>query len=210
MKQYKSLVATLLLTGMSASSPILVAADDPFCGYVRDSKGEYVVDSNKKCIRTSRWSKEGATKECDPDLFPVEKAPEPEPIAVAEPAKVAYSTVTLSADAFFDFDKSTLKPAGKAKLTELASGLSQYEKVDSIRATGHTDSVGTDRYNQSLSERRAAAVKKFLIEKGVDASVIVTEGLGESSPVASNKTKAGRAKNRRVEVTIGTVEKATK
>jgi len=74
--------------------------------------------------------------------------------------------------------------------------------LEVIVAVGHTDSVGTDAYNQKLSERRAAAVKAYLVSKGVAANRVYTEGKGEKSPVADNKTKEGRAKNRRVEVEV--------
>jgi OOP family OmpA-OmpF porin len=109
--------------------------------------------------------------------------------------------VTFEADTFFDFDKFTLKPAGKAKLEDLVSKLSGTD-IEVVLATGHTDSVGSASYNQKLSVRRANAVKAFLVSKGIPADRIFTEGKGESKPVASNKTSEGRAKNRRVEVEV--------
>lgn len=105
----------------------------------------------------------------------------------------------MGADATFDFDKATLKPAGKANLDKFAAGLAG-AKVSSITIVGHTDSVGSDAYNQKLSERRAQAVADYLASKGVAAQMQVS-GKGEAQPVADNKTKAGRAANRRVEVT---------
>jgi OOP family OmpA-OmpF porin len=107
--------------------------------------------------------------------------------------------MTLNADATFDFDKSDLKPAGKANLDRFMSGLAG-AKVSGITVVGHTDSVGTDAYNQKLSERRAASVANYLSSKGVPAAAIQASGKGESQPVADNGTKAGRAQNRRVEV----------
>jgi OOP family OmpA-OmpF porin len=111
------------------------------------------------------------------------------------------SKVTYAADAFFDFDKSVLKPAGKAKLNDLVSKV-QGINLEVIIAVGHTDSIGTDAYNQKLSVRRAEAVKAYLVSKGIEKSRVYTEGKGEKQPVADNKTKEGRAKNRRVEIEV--------
>lgn len=124
------------------------------------------------------------------------------PAALVAPAPAAVpSKMSFAADTFFDFDKSVLKPAGKAKLRELV------EKIKSIHVevfivVGHTDNVGTHAYNQKLSERRAEAVKAYLVSLGVAKNSIYTEGKGESAPVADNKTAAGRGKNRRVEVEV--------
>ena len=109
--------------------------------------------------------------------------------------------MTFAADAFFDFDKAVLKPEGKAKLDDLVSKV-QGINLEVIVAVGHTDSVGSDAYNQKLSERRAQAVKAYLESKGIDKSRVYTEGKGEKQPVADNKTKDGRAKNRRVEIEV--------
>jgi OOP family OmpA-OmpF porin len=117
-------------------------------------------------------------------------------------AKVSYT-----ADALFDFDKSVLKPAAKTSLDNLVGQIKSLS-LEVVIATGHTDSVGTDAYNQKLSVRRATAVKKYLVSKGIDANRIQIEGKGESQPVADNKTSAGRAKNRRVQIeVIGTRKK---
>jgi OOP family OmpA-OmpF porin len=94
-----------------------------------------------------------------------------------------------------------VKPEGKAVLDKLAQQAKDLN-LEVIVAVGHTDSVGTDAYNQKLSERRAAAVKAYLVSKGIAANRIYTEGKGEKSPIADNKTKEGRSKNRRVEVEV--------
>jgi OOP family OmpA-OmpF porin len=122
---------------------------------------------------------------------------------LAAPAapQVAASKVTFAADAFFDFDKSVLKPEGRAKLTDLVEKI-RGVNLEVIIAVGHTDSIGTDAYNQRLSVRRAEAVKAFLVSKGIERNRVYTEGKGEKQPVADNRTKEGRAKNRRVEIEV--------
>ena len=109
--------------------------------------------------------------------------------------------MTYAADAFFDFDKSVLKPEGKAKLDDLVGKVKDIN-LEVIIAVGHTDSVGGDAYNQALSVRRSEAVKAYLTSKGVEKNRVYTEGKGEKQPVADNKTSEGRAKNRRVEIEV--------
>jgi OOP family OmpA-OmpF porin len=109
--------------------------------------------------------------------------------------------VTFAADAFFDFDKSVLKPEAKAKLDDLVDKTKGIN-LEVIIAVGHTDSKGTSAYNQKLSVRRAEAIKTYLTGKGVEKNRVYTEGKGEKQPVADNKTADGRAKNRRVEIEV--------
>ena len=109
--------------------------------------------------------------------------------------------MTYAADAFFDFDKSVLKPEGTAKLDDLVSKVTDIN-LEVIIAVGHTDSVGSDAYNQKLSVRRSEAVKAYLVSKGIEKNRVYTEGKGEKQPVADNKTAEGRAKNRRVEIEV--------
>ena len=111
------------------------------------------------------------------------------------------SKVTYAADAFFDFDKSVLKPEGKAKLDDLVGKIKDIN-LEVIIPVGHTDSVGSDAYNQKLSVRRSEAVKAYLVSKGIEKNRVYTEGKGEKQPVADNKTAEGRAKNRRVEIEV--------
>jgi OOP family OmpA-OmpF porin len=111
------------------------------------------------------------------------------------------SKVTFAADAFFDFDKAVLKPEGKAKLDDVAGKVKDIN-LEVVIAVGHTDSVGSDAYNQKLSVRRAEAVKAYLVSKGIAKDRVYTEGKGKKQPVADNKTAAGRAKNRRVEIEV--------
>ena len=123
-------------------------------------------------------------------------APAPAPASVVVTTKMSFAAGTL-----FDFDKSVLKPAGKAQLKELVEKIKNIN-LEVVVVVGHTDSVGTDAYNQKLSERRAESVKAYLVSLGVAKNRIYTEGKGESTPIADNKTAAGRAKNRRVEVEV--------
>jgi len=134
-----------------------------------------------------------------PKPAPAPEAPKPAP-APEKPKPVA-EKVTFAADVLFDFDKSDIKPEGRSKLDDLA-GKMKTINLEVVIAIGHTDSIGTDVYNQKLSVRRAEAVKKYLSSKGVEGNRIYTEGKGEKQPVASNKTKEGRAKNRRTEIEV--------
>ena len=155
--------------------------------------------TNELCWRDANWTPATAAPGCDGALQ-VAAAPAAAPAAAAALVAAA-SKVTFAADAFFDFDKAVLKPAGKAKLDEVANKIGGIN-LEVIIAVGHTDSVGSDAYNQKLSVRRAEAVKAYLVNKGVDKARVYTEGKGESQPVADNKTKEGRAKNRRVEIEV--------
>jgi OOP family OmpA-OmpF porin len=149
--------------------------------------------TNELCWRDAFWTPATGIPGCDG--VPVAQAPRaPAPTPVA--AKVVYN-----ADTFFDFDKSTLKPEGRQLLDQVAQQANGMN-LETIIAVGHTDSIGTEAYNQKLSERRAASVKSYLVSKGVDANRIYTEGKGESQPIATNSTAAGRAQNRRVEIEI--------
>ena len=141
-----------------------------------------------------------------PSAAPVPAPAAPAPAARPAPAPAVVATptsekVTFAADAFFDFDKSVLKPEGRAKLDDLVSKMGGLN-LEVIIAVGHTDAIGSDGYNQRLSVRRSEAVKSYLVGKGVERNRIYTEGKGEKQPVADNKTTEGRAKNRRVEIEV--------
>ena len=125
----------------------------------------------------------------------------PEGEAGAIPLEPTSEKVTFDTDTFFDFDKSVLKPEGKQRLDTLVSQLRSIA-VEVVLAVGHTDSTGNRTYNRGLSERRAKAVATYLQAKGVPKETIFTEGKGETQPMTSNASKAGRAKNRRVEIEV--------
>jgi len=125
------------------------------------------------------------------------KAPKPAP----EKPKPVAEKVTFAADVLFDFDKSVIKPEGRSKLDDI-SAKAKGVNLEVVIAIGHADSIGSDAYNQRLSVRRAESVKAYLVSKGVEANRVYTEGKGEKQPVADNKTRDGRAKNRRVEIEV--------
>ena len=222
MKNLKSLALALMLTGFAAAT----SAND--VGNWSSSAGEVWKNTPGECWRTGFWTPANALPGCDgaitgkpkasvqPDpVYPTPEAVTPAPAPAAAPAPVAApapapapasaaavsSKVTYAADAFFDFDKSVIKPQGKAKLDDLTDKVKAIN-LEVIIAVGHTDSVGSDAYNQKLSLRRSQAVKAYLVSKGIDKTRIYTEGKGEKQPVADNKTKEGRAKNRRVEIEV--------
>ncbi len=101
----------------------------------------------------------------------------------------------------FDFDKADIRADAAVILDEAASILNRSRRFQ-VRVEGHTDSTGPAEYNQGLSERRAAAVKRYLVEQGVSASRLQTAGFGEGNPIAGNDTRDGRALNRRVELQV--------
>ena len=179
-----------------AASAVLIAAGvyaaegDVF--YVQDGFGGPVKDPFGKCVLSAGGSRvPGCVEE----------------VAVIPPPVPVHETMTLGADTFFNFDKYDLKPAGMAKLDELAAKLQQLgSAVTAISVAGHTDSVGSEAYNLALSERRAQTVVNYLEQRGVNPNIIQARGMGKSNPVASNATPAGRAQNRRVEITVDSMQ----
>ena len=184
----------------------------------RSASGDVWKNASGQCWRDASWTPATAAPGCDGAIVAPKAAPAPAPVAAPAPAPVAApapapapapvvapvaaaSKVSYAADAFFDFDKSVLKAEGKAKLDDLVAKVKAIN-LEVIIAVGHTDSVGSDAYNQKLSVARSEAVKAYLVSKGIEKNRVYTEGKGEKQPVADNKTKDGRAKNRRVEIEV--------
>jgi OOP family OmpA-OmpF porin len=196
---------TVLLASVAFAGAVFAAPSTTSSDNWRNGHGNLQwKDTSGDCWRNSVWTPATAAEGCGKPAAAA-AAPAAVPAVEAKPV-VAAEKITLQADAYFDFDKSTLKAEGKAKLDELAGKLGQVN-VETIVATGHTDSIGTDAYNNALSLRRANAVKAYLVSKGVAADRVLVEGKGEAKPVASNATKAGRAQNRRVVVEVVGVKK---
>jgi len=130
-----------------------------------------------------------------------DKCPNTRPGAVVDLDGCEVEAVIELEGVYFEFDKATIKPEGKVVLNEAAALLQKHERVV-VEVAGHTDSTGSEDYNQGLSERRANAVKDYLTQQGVTATRLSARGYGEAQPVASNDTKEGRAENRRVELIV--------
>jgi len=198
MKNLKNLAA-FVATAALATAAMAQTVDN-----WRNASGDVWKNSTGLCWRDANWTPATAAPGCDGAIAAPAAAPAPAPArAPAAPVaqKPAAAKVTYAADTFFDFNKSVVMPAGKAKLDDLVSKVKGIN-LEVIIAVGHTDSVGSDAYNQKLSVRRAEAVKAYLVSKGIEKNRIYTEGKGEKQPVADNKTKEGRTKNRRVEIEV--------
>jgi len=213
--KFSLLVAALL--GLSATAWAQTTPASNRASYIQDSRGQIVRDPFGLCWHTGYWSPAMAIEECEPDLVkkpaapppapraqpapppPPAAAPAPKPAPAPAPApapRPAAAKVTFAADTLFDFDRATLRPEGRTELDGLAGKIKDV-KLEVIIAVGHADRVGTDRYNQRLSERRAAAVKDYLVSKGIEPNRIYTEGKGEKQPVTADKCRKMGPENRR-------------
>lgn len=173
------------------------AQDSKNQGYLVNTYGNNIVTSSKTglCWCTSDWTPARAVASCDPVATQTE-APAPKVVAAAPPppesvkppapapvpAEMASQAINFSADTLFAFEKSVLKSEGRVALDGFVSQLNDVQ-YESIFVTGHTDRFGGDEYNQKLSERRADAVKDYLVSSNVEASRVKAEGKGETQPV---------------------------
>jgi OOP family OmpA-OmpF porin len=214
--KHSLLLATLL--GLSAAALAQTPGIDMkgTVGYAIDQRGYVAKSGTGLCWRTGYWTPAMAIEECDPDLVK-KAAPAAAAPAAAAPAapvaaapKPAAQKVTLAADALFDFNKADLRAEGKAKLDKLAADIKGI-KLEVIIAVGHADRFGTDAYNQKLSEKRAEAVKAYLVGKGVEPNRVYTEGKGKKQPITkADQCKGAKSKkvvdclqpDRRVEIEV--------
>lgn len=215
---FKLIIAASALATLSATAQTItdIKARTPHSAYVKDISGVIVRDPFGLCWHTGYWTPADSDAVVGCDGVVEKVAPPPEPVAPATPVTAApveppkpaappaptSEKVTFAADAFFDFDKAILKSEAKVKLDDMASKLKGID-LEVIIAVGHTDSVGSDEYNQKLSIKRAEAVKAYLVGNGgIPNNRVYTEGKGEKQPVADNKTAEGRTQNRRVEIEV--------
>lgn len=217
-KQIGLAVSCALVLGMATGTAS--AQND---GYVTDQRGVVAKSGFGLCWRTGYWTPALANAECDPDLMPKSMAAAelaPPPVAAAKPAapQPVAGKVRLDADALFDFNKAVLRPAGRTALDEFVGKLKSMNP-EVITAVGHTDRLGSEVYNQKLSEQRVAAVKDYLVGKGIEPNRISTAGKGEMQPVtkAEDCPGAKSAKvitclqpDRRVEIEVVGTQAATK
>ncbi len=191
-----------LLAGLFAGQAMLVgAASAQVNGYAVASDGSNWRSSYGQCWRAGYWTPALATEACDPDLVPKAAAPAPAPVAAAPvapapAAKPVFERATFSVDVLFEFDKAVLKEEGQRQLDALASQISAVQ-LDVVVAVGHADRIGGVKYNQKLSERRANAIKDYLVSKGIAANRVYAEGKGEAQPVTGDKCRKMGPENKR-------------
>ena len=165
--------------------------------YVIDGRGAVATSGTGLCWRTGFWTPAAAATDpngckCDKDLLPKEVC-EPKGSAAAAGTKPAGDKITVAADALFDFNKSTLRPEGKAKLDEVVAKANSLN-LEVVIAVGHADRIGSAAYNQKLSVKRAASVKDYVVSKGIPANKVYTEGKGSTQPVTKpDQCKGGKS-----------------
>ncbi len=170
-----------------------------------DSDGDGVPDHEDQCYREYGLGPDGCPLDADGDGVPDDKDKCPGTPAGTEVDATGCPMMkeTLFIESIhFDFDRSNIKPVSKAVLDARAIPVLKKNPDVKVLIVGHTDSIGTDRYNQGLSMRRATSVRDYLASKGIASGRMSIAGRGEKEPIDTNKTRAGRANNRRVEFVI--------
>ncbi len=215
------LTAVALAFALTAVAGV-ARADTP--GYVSTSANQIWTSPYGLCWKTTDWTPAKSMAPCDAvqvvsaPAVPVVAAPPPAPIAAAPvaPAPVI-EKVSLESDVLFEFDKAQLRPEGEKKLDELADRIKDAQ-VESIMAVGHADRIGPAQYNEKLSAERAAAVKQYLAQKGIEEQRVRSEGRGEAQPITGEQCKGVKGSklisclqpDRRVEIEVrGTREVAS-
>lgn len=197
-----ALTVAMLAAFGTASAQTTNNWHDTFGQVWKNGTGQY-------CWRDAMWTPSTGVQGCDgvpvphvrTSVPPPTPTPAPVPAEEPPPPKPTLDKVEFRAKTLFDFDQATVKETGRPALNSLISKAQQLD-LETIIVTGYTDSTGNPQYNQRLSERRADAVKAYLVQHGVDADRIHTEGKGDKDPIASNIIKADRAQNRRVEIEV--------
>jgi len=169
--------------------------------------GKAILTGLGECLQVGGYSEENTNDACEGREAEAEPEPEPEPTVEAapepepEPPKEIVSIATLGGKALFDTNSDSLNGEGEQALADLLVQLESYQEISAMYVTGHTDSRGSEAYNQGLSERRANTVAAYL-EAAYPDITVTSQGLGESVPRETNSTPEGRQANRRVEVQV--------
>lgn len=204
-------IVAALLAGcnpMATSKPAVKGPVPANAAYQADKEGNVQISQYGECIKSAAWSKETAIDVCEgivekaPEPAPVVVEPEPAPAPAPAPAPVV-EQLSMTGKALFASASAKLTGEGRRALENLTSQLAGYDNIEKLVITGHTDSQGGEAYNQKLSEKRADAVRAYIVKSGVAGNAqIMASGMGEAAPVASNATAEGRQQNRRVEVEV--------
>lgn len=204
----RKLTRLLLVAGVALVGSPGFASD----GYVGNSTPNMTRTGYGECLHTDRWSEANAVAECDPEIVAARDAKSD--VAAMEVIVVKeMKPVKLASDALFDFDKAVLTEDGKARLSKLLNGLTATDLQDKkIQITGHADRIGDESYNVGLSQRRATAVREYLVSSGVVPDFIETTGVGAAQPVVACENLRGAAlieclaPNRRTELEFSAME----
>lgn len=222
----------LVVTGCATTGGSPAASNGPI-GYVTDGSGNLARTGSGGCVRTGSWQQQYAIKECDPELYaqlhPAPREPEPstaqtqpapqepqtavaEAPAAAEPEPAPEPRqVFIGADTYFGFGETELAENGKRALDLIAERATQAENPQ-IRIVGYADQVGPEDYNLTLSQRRADAVRTYLIERGVPENALTVDARGEDDPIVRCEGRQGATlidclqPNRRTEVEFSALE----
>lgn len=192
-----ALACALALGILSGTAGAQTLSDVKDKAYLEDTRAGVVKSGTGLCWHTAFGPPPAAGPECDPNYVAYVAPPAVKSVAIPPPMIVAAlppppaprpvaERLTLDADTLFDFDKATLRPAGRDTLDGFVSKLRDISP-ETVMTIGHADRIGTDRYNQRLSEQRVATVKAYLVSKGIESNRVYSEGKGETQPV----TKAG-------------------
>lgn len=203
----RSISSSMLVATLSVTAIPAYAAEAT--GYVGNQTDNMTRTGSGTCLHTGRWSEENAIAECDPEIVAARDA-----VAVAAvEVVIRRNPVRLEADTLFGFDDAMLTSDGKAILDDLAGTLNSGSMQDQrLTVTGYTDRIGPESYNIGLSERRAQAVRDYLVSRGIAADLIQTAGMGAANPVVDCAGQRGPAAveclapNRRTEIEFSAME----
>lgn len=192
----KMLLNTFALAALTMSG-VAGADESSKEGYLTDSRGDVVRSGAGLCVHTGYWTPAMAIEECDPDLVkktvPIADATPPAAVPVKTRA-IQFAPYTMQTETLFAYDKSDLSNAGKQKMKDEIVGKMQESPQDEVvLITGHADRIGSEEYNLQLSQRRADAVKAYLLEQGIDGNRIETAARGKAEPLVSCDNIKGKA-----------------